>query len=169
MASKWPLGGLFYFSACCEKIKNIRIFLGKYETDIPNLTSSLAFSWPISPSYLFWHSWPLETHCEKIAISQKLRIWTWNSLSEDCNFIETPDFFKQILWGCFGLQMASEAKSNLRFEIWGPNLTMNHVCFGPYSLQKLVEQEEEDVRNRQLLYLRNSFAAAGKNTLPSHK
>ena len=41
---------------------------------------------------LFWRSWPLETQCEKIAISQKLRIWTWNSLTEDCNFTETPDF-----------------------------------------------------------------------------
>ena len=38
---------------------------------------------------------------------------SWNSLWEDWNFIETLDFFKQILQGCFGLRMAAEAKSNL--------------------------------------------------------
>ena len=92
---------------------------------------------------LFWHSWPLETRCEKIAISQKLRIWTWNSLSEDCNFIETPDFFKQVCWGCFGLQTASEAKSDLRFEIWSQNLTIHHVCYG----LKLVDRRLQFHRN----------------------
>ena len=30
---------------------------------------------------LFWHSWPFETRCEKIAISQKLRIYfSWRRL-----------------------------------------------------------------------------------------
>ena len=34
----------------------------------------------------------------------------------------------------------------------------------PHGLQKLVdENENENEKNRQLLYLRNSFAAAGKN------
>ena len=88
----------------------------------------------------------------------------WNSLLEDCNFIETPDFFKQILWGCFGLRTASEVKSDLLIGFLLANLPYppNFRSLGhPHGLQKLVERER--ARNRQLLYLRNSFTVAGKN------
>ena len=102
-----------------------------------------------------------------MAISQKLRIWTWNSLLEDGDFIETPYFFKQILWGCFGLRTASEVKSDLIIGFFLANFPypQNFRSLGhPHGLQKLVdENENENEKNRQLLYLRNSFAAAGKN------
>ena len=90
----------------------------------------------------------------------------WNSW-EDCNFIETPDFFKQILWGCFGLRTASEVKSDLIIGFLNLPYPPNFRSLGhPHGLQKLVERER--ARNWQLLYLRNSFAAAGKNVIVLH-
>ena len=74
----------------------------------------------------------------------------WNSSWEDCNFIETPDFFKQILQGCFGLQTASEVKSDLIIGFLLANLPYppNFRSLGqPHGLQKLVEREREETDN----------------------
>ena len=71
----------------------------------------------------------------------------WNSLLEDCNFIETQDFFKQILWGCFGLRTASEVKSDLIIGFLLANMPYppNFRSLGhPHGLQKLVEREREE-------------------------
>ena len=65
---------------------------------------------------------------------------SWNSW-EDCNFIETPDFFKKILRGYFGLQMASEVKSDLIIGFLLVNLPhqVNFMSLGhPHGLFKLV-------------------------------
>ena len=45
--------------------------------------------------------------------------------------------------GIFGLRMALEAKSDLRFEIWSQNLTIHHVCYG----LKLVDRRLQFHRN----------------------
>ena len=50
-----------------------------------------------------------KTHCEK-----NLQIFSGKLKLVVRRLHCTPDFFKQILRGCFGLQTASEAKSDLR-------------------------------------------------------
>ena len=60
-------------------------------------------------------------------------LWEENSLTE-----EHPDFFKLILRGCFGLQKASEAKSDLTNGFFLANYHFLLRYFGYLSLQKLV-------------------------------
>ena len=70
---------------------------------------------------------------------------------------------KTRFWGHCGCQIASEVRSDLRFEIYAPKYICYHVCLGCFALFWTKWQKEE---GRQLTSTRVAGFAATKNCFP---
>ena len=58
-------------------------------------------------------------------------------------------------WGQYDLQTASEVKSKIRFEIFGPNYICYHVCLDCFDL--LLESVRRKKERRQLASARPAW------------